>query len=126
MYHGANSFAKENYRETTHAGFGCFSSVPDNRGASEYGRWLSHAARDQLPHPRLPPVAVAGEEHKLKKSNFRAIVLCNAFTELAQGAIAFPVGRAACASRCAGGYSLQAPLVPGIPVLFRLCTLRNC
>src|SRR5260370_31078414 len=62
----------------------------------------------------------------LKRSNFRAIVLCNAFTELAQGAIAFPADRAACASRCAGGDSFQAPLVPGIPVLFRLCTLRTC
>ena len=71
MYHGANSFAKENYRETTHAGFGCNRSVPDNCGASEYGRWLSHAARDQLPHPRLPPVAVAGEEHKFEKEQFQ-------------------------------------------------------
>jgi len=41
MYHGANSFAKENYRETTSAGFGCIGPVPDNRGASEYGRWQS-------------------------------------------------------------------------------------
>src|ERR1700686_4095155 len=43
MYHGANSFAKENYRETTHAGFGCSSTFPDNRGTPEYGRWLSRA-----------------------------------------------------------------------------------
>jgi len=46
-------------------------------------------------------------------------VLCNAFTELAQGAIAFPVDRAACASRCAGGYSLQgAALYREFPCFF--------
>src|SRR6202521_2986034 len=72
------------------------------------------------------PIKESWRVPQLKRSNFRAIVLCNAFTELAQGAIAFPADRAACASRCAGGYSLQAPLVPGVPVLFRLCTLRNC
>jgi hypothetical protein len=43
MYHGANSFAKEHYRETIHAGFGCNNSVPYNRGASESGRWHAHA-----------------------------------------------------------------------------------
>jgi hypothetical protein len=43
MYHGANSFAKEYHRETTHAGFRCNRSVPRNRGTSKYGRWRSHA-----------------------------------------------------------------------------------
>jgi hypothetical protein len=38
MYHGANSFAKENYRETIHAGIGCNHPVPGNRGASKSGR----------------------------------------------------------------------------------------
>jgi hypothetical protein len=38
MYHGANSFAKEIYRETTYAGFGCIGNVPDIRGASKFGR----------------------------------------------------------------------------------------
>ena len=32
IYHGTNSFAKENYRETTYPGFGCNGPVPDNRG----------------------------------------------------------------------------------------------
>jgi hypothetical protein len=52
MYHGANFFAKENYRETTDAGFGCNGAVPDNRGASKYGRWLSRAPH--LYPPGLP------------------------------------------------------------------------
>jgi hypothetical protein len=38
MYHGANSFAKEIYRETIYAGFGCIGDVPDICGASKYGR----------------------------------------------------------------------------------------
>ena len=53
MYHGANSFAKENYRETIHAGFGCNSPVPDNRGASKYGRGRSHARALDLYPPGL-------------------------------------------------------------------------
>src|SRR4030088_1801130 len=93
-------------RETTHAGFDCNYTFPDKRGTSEYGRWLSHAPRGQLPNQRLPAVAVDYQELKLKRSNFRAILLCNAFTELAQGAIPFSVDLAACASRCAGSYSL--------------------
>jgi hypothetical protein len=45
IYHGTNSFAKENYCETIHAGFGGNRSLPDNRGASKYGRWQSRAHR---------------------------------------------------------------------------------
>jgi len=62
MYHGANFFAKENYRETTDAGFGCNRALPDDRRASKYGRWQSHASRE-LPHPGLHPAAVAGGRH---------------------------------------------------------------
>jgi hypothetical protein len=49
MYHGANSFAKENYRETIYADFGCFGNVPDNRSASKFGR----QSRTVLHPPRL-------------------------------------------------------------------------
>ena len=59
MYHGANSFAKEHYRETTYAGFGCNSPVFDNRGTPEYGRWQPHAPRDHLHPPGLHRAAVA-------------------------------------------------------------------
>jgi len=52
MYHGANSFAKENYRETTYAGFGRNRSIPHDRGASKYGGWQSRAPH--LYHPGLP------------------------------------------------------------------------
>src|ERR1039458_2709066 len=93
MYHGANSFAKEHYRETTHAGLGCNNPVSDNRGASKYGRWQSPAPWDHHLHPPgLPDCAVACGAARLKRSNVRAIVLCNAPNELAQGTVAFPVG----------------------------------
>src|ERR1035437_3974902 len=125
MYHGANSFAKENYRETTYAGIGCTGPVPDKRGASKLGR---------SPHAHLYPQrlhqAKLGKElrrvSQLKRSNVSAIVHWNAPHELAQGAVSFPVYLAACASRCTRGRSLQAPLVPRIPVLSRLCALRDC
>jgi hypothetical protein len=76
MYHGANSFAKENYRETIHAGFGCNHPVPGNRGASKYGR----GPRTHLYPQRLFP-AVRKELRRvsqLKRSNVRAIVHWNA------------------------------------------------
>ena len=63
---------------------------------------------------------------QLKRSDVRAIVLCNAPRELAQGAVAFSVDLSACASRCTCGRSLQAPFAPGIPVLFCFCTVRDC
>src|SRR5208337_5225136 len=98
MYHGTNSFAKENYRETTHAGFGCTGPVCDNRGASKYGRWQSHAPYHLHP-PGLHALAVACGVSQLKRGSVRAIVLCNAPNELAQGAVAFPVDHAARAPR---------------------------
>ena len=68
MYHGANSFAKETYRDTTHAGFGCNSSVPHNYRASNYGGWRSHAPRENRLHsPRMHQVAVACGPAQLKK-----------------------------------------------------------
>ena len=76
MYHGANSFAKENHRETIHAGFGCNYPVYHNRGASKYGR----SARTHLYPRRLHP-AVRKELRRvsqLKRSNFSAIVHCSA------------------------------------------------
>lgn len=55
MYHGANSFAKEIYRETTYAGLGRFDPVPGNRNASPNGR-SSHAVlqRAGLPTAAIP------------------------------------------------------------------------
>jgi len=76
MYHGANSFAKENYRETTHAGCGCTGPVPDKRGTSKLGRRQSPAPWDYHLHPPgLHDLAVACGAAQLKRSNARAIVL---------------------------------------------------
>jgi hypothetical protein len=59
MYHGANSFAKEIYRETISAGVGCNNPLSNNRSASEYGRWQSHPPdKRPLRHSELPPAAV--------------------------------------------------------------------
>jgi hypothetical protein len=55
MYHGANSFAKENHRETTYAGFGCFDPFPGNRDASTNGGWHTHAV---LQPAGLPTAAI--------------------------------------------------------------------
>src|SRR5208282_1124449 len=130
MYHGANSFAKENYRETTHAGFGCNNSVPHNHGASKYGGWRSLSTMYSPWLRRTASAQLEGREpsrvSRLKRSNVGAIVLCNAPDEVAQAAVAFLVDHAACASRSTCGCSLQAALAPAIPVLFRLCALRDC
>src|SRR5208282_1349276 len=124
MYHGANSFAKENYRETIPAGFGCNYPVYHNRGASKSGR----SAHALLYPPGLRAAGVSKQLRRvsqLKRSNVRAIVHWNAPHELAQGAVSFPLDLAACSSRCTGGDSLQAPLIPRIPMLFRLRVLRD-
>ena len=60
MYHGANSFAKEFYRETTYAGFGCNGSIPDNRGASKSGR----ESRAYLYPPGLHQAGALGKESR--------------------------------------------------------------
>src|SRR5208337_996857 len=82
----------------------------------------------------LPKAALRGSQTRrrsrlvpqLKRSNVRAIVLWNALHRLAQAAFLFPVDHAACSTWGAGGRSLQAPLVPGTPVFFCLCALRDC
>src|ERR1022692_3507776 len=79
MYHGANSFAKENYRETTSAGCGCHRPFPDNRCASEYGRWQSLASRGRLtalksnPDGNCNPVAVVQNGKKLRRFLLRRV-----------------------------------------------------
>src|ERR1039457_2447958 len=98
MYHGANSFAKELYRETFHAGFGRARPLPHHRIASKYGRWQSVASPDRwqsrVSAPGLPLYVLAIPERiavvsELKRLASGAIVLCNAPAELVQGAIAF-------------------------------------
>jgi hypothetical protein len=53
MYHGANSFAKEYYRETTDAGCGCTGAIPDNRDSSEHGGWKPDVSLERLPAQQL-------------------------------------------------------------------------
>ena len=114
-------------RETTYAGFGCEHPVPGNHRTSEYGRWQSHAPWEcHLHSPGLHDGRGSLRASQLKRSNVRAIVLCNAPHELASGAVAFFVDHAACPSRGGCGRCLQAPLIPRIPVLLRLCALPNC
>jgi len=72
MYHGANSFAKEIHRETTHAGIGCNHPVSDNCGASKYGR---SAGTHLYPRRLLPAVSKELRRvSQLKRSNVRVIV----------------------------------------------------
>ena len=104
IYHGTNSLAKENYRESlalvmSHR----LSQSSDVMGmvASTSGRWrflYPHLWRQGRRH-----CASLGEElrrvSQLKRGYVRAIVLCDARHELVQGAVVFPVDLAACASR---------------------------
>src|SRR5208337_116895 len=103
--------------------------TPGSRQPPRFGVWQM-----AIPRPMGMPFALTWAARRarslrasqLKRSDVRAIVLCNAPHELASGAVAFLVDHTACASRGGCGCGLQAPLIPRIPVLLRLCTLPNC
>jgi hypothetical protein len=58
IYHGANSFAKEHYREKTHSGFGCTRAVCYDLRASDDGRWQSRVFGARVPRPAIGKLEV--------------------------------------------------------------------